>query len=298
MLLTGCVGQATAPLGPVAPVPPAPAAQTPASPQASAPPPTAPTCDAPAFAAAARANAIGLNTSPWMFSAGSNAKPEGPGWAMYVPAVQHTLRNPCAPATGAFAQALSVWQAQHGLTPDGRMSRATAAALKAGWQAQRAHVGRPCLALARGQTAAIPAEARYDARDARLAPQALADYLRLLAAARAALPDAFADGKLLSAVSPWRDPAADRAACARSPGLCNGTAKTAGCSAHWSGRAIDLNLGFIAGGDPTDSTYANRLHQSQSALYGWMLENAGRFGFVNYYYEPWHWEWQGDTMAP
>ena len=60
---------------------------------------------------------------------------------------------------------------------------------------------------------------------------------------------------------------------------------------------MDLNLGFLPGRDPTDSTYANRLHQSRNPAYVWMLENAGRFGFVNYYYEPWHWEWQGNSVA-
>jgi hypothetical protein len=297
VLLAGCAGQATAPLGPVAPAVAPPVVAPPvaqAEPPVFMPEPA--TCDAPTFAAAARANAAGLKTSPWMFSAGSAAKPEGPGWEAYVPAVQHTLAIRCGADTGAFAQALSAWQAAHGLTPDGRMSRAAAQQLKADWQARRAHVARPCIALSHGQTDALPAGARYDNRDARLQRQTLAAYLSMLAAARAEQPELFMASKPLLAVSPWRDPAADRAACARTPGLCNGTAKTAGCSAHWSGRAIDINLGFAPGGDPTDSTYANRLFQSKTPLYAWLLDNAGRFGFVNYYYEPWHWEWQGDKM--
>lgn len=300
VLLAGCAGQATAPLSPAAPSiahSPPPVAAPPVA-QAQAPVLDAEpaTCDAPAFAAAAQANAIGLETSPWMFSAGSGAKPEGPGWEAYAPAVQHTLAIRCGPRTAAFAQALGAWQAAHGLAPDGRMSRATAQQLKADWQARRAHVARPCIALSRARTDALPADARYDSRDARLQPQALAAYLAMLAAARAEHPEFFAAPKSLLAVSPWRDPGADRATCAHAPGLCDGTAKTAGCSAHWSGRAVDINVGFAPGSDPTDSTYSNRLHQSRTPLYAWLLDNAGRFGFVNYYYEPWHWEWQGDRL--
>jgi D-alanyl-D-alanine carboxypeptidase len=276
VLLAGCAGPA-ATIAPLAP----------------------PVCDGPDLAgayAAAQANAISLTTSPWMFSAGTDEKPEGPGWALYAPLVQHAIGSPCAASSAGFAHALAQWQAAHGLAADGIMSRATAGALKSGWQAHRAHVGRPCIALDHDATAPIPADDRYDGRDARLSPDALAAYLRLLAAARAALPAQFESGKLLLAVSPWRNPAADKAVCGQNPSMCNGTAKTAGCSAHWSGRAIDLNFGFIAGSDPTDSTYANRLLQAQSPLYAWMLDHAGQFGFVNYYYEPWHWEWQGEGL--
>jgi len=255
------------------------------------------TCDGPSFVAAARANAQSVNTSPWMFSAGTREKPEGPGWAVYVPIIAHTLGTACGPATTGFAQALSNWQNQHGLAADGTMSRNTAAKMKEGWQAKRAHLARPCVELSRTRTAAIPPEARFDARDKRLQTDALAAYERLLAAARREQPALFRASAIMQAASAWRDPADDRTSCTRNPGPCNGTAKAVGCSAHWSGLALDLNLGFLPGRDPTDSTYANRLHQSQNPAYVWMLENAGRFGFVNYYYEPWHWEWQGDSVA-
>jgi LAS superfamily LD-carboxypeptidase LdcB len=29
-----------------------------------------------------------------------------------------------------------------------------------------------------------------------------------------------------------------------------------------------------------------------------MIRNAGRFGFINYAYEPWHWEWTGEPVVP
>ena len=28
------------------------------------------------------------------------------------------------------------------------------------------------------------------------------------------------------------------------------------------------------------------------------MVNAGQFGFVNYAYEPWHWEWTGEDLRP
>jgi D-alanyl-D-alanine carboxypeptidase len=37
---------------------------------------------------------------------------------------------------------------------------------------------------------------------------------------------------------------------------------------------------------------------ARSPLYRWMVVNAGRFGFVNYAYEPWHWEWTGEPLLP
>jgi D-alanyl-D-alanine carboxypeptidase len=279
----------------------------PSSPQASAPPTNAPpgvsqtvepttptTCDAPLFVAAASANARSLDVSSWMFSAGTGEKPEGPGWRAYVPLVARTLGTACAPASAGFAQALSDWQGRNSLTADGIMGRDTAAKLKEDWQAKRTHLTRPCIELQKANAMAVPKEAVGDDSDRRLQADALSAYRRLLAAAKLEQPALFQTPAILLIASAWRDPADDKASCTRNPGPCNGTAKAVTCSAHWSGRALDLNLGFLPGADPTDSTYANRLHQSQTAAYAWMLDNAGRFGFVNYYYEPWHWEWQGD----
>lgn len=289
-LLAGC----TTTMPPPAPPAPAPPTETSPSVEQTAEPTAPQTCDAPSFAAAANANARSLDVSPWMFSAGTGEKPEGPGWRAYGPMIARTLGTPCAPASAGFAQALGDWQGRHGLNADGMMGRDTAAKLKEDWQAKRAHLTRPCIELQKANAAAVPAEAIWDDTDRRLQADALRAYYRLLAAAKREQPTLFQTPEILLIASAWRDPADDKASCTRNPGPCNGTAKAVTCSAHWSGRALDLNLGFLPGADPTDSTYANRLHQSQSAAYAWMLDNAGRFGFVNYYYEPWHWEWQGD----
>ena len=37
-----------------------------------------------------------------------------------------------------------------------------------------------------------------------------------------------------------------------------------------------------------------RLYMTKTPTYRWLVANAGRFGFVNYPFEPWHWEWTGE----
>jgi LAS superfamily LD-carboxypeptidase LdcB len=58
---------------------------------------------------------------------------------------------------------------------------------------------------------------------------------------------------------------------------------------------MDLFLGAAPGYPPESSADPNRLYQSQSGAYRWMVANAARFGFVNYPFEPWHWEWTGEA---
>ena len=37
------------------------------------------------------------------------------------------------------------------------------------------------------------------------------------------------------------------------------------------------------------------LGQTQTATYRWLVAYARRYGFVNYVFEPWHWEWIGEV---
>jgi len=57
-----------------------------------------------------------------------------------------------------------------------------------------------------------------------------------------------------------------------------------GYSAHHSGRALDLYLGY-----PIDKDYIPQM--KKSAIYKWLCQNASRFGFYPYDTEPWHWEY-------
>jgi LAS superfamily LD-carboxypeptidase LdcB len=57
-----------------------------------------------------------------------------------------------------------------------------------------------------------------------------------------------------------------------------------GTSAHQSGRAVDLHLGY-----PIESEYVEELRRS--AVWRWLRAHAERFGFYPYDVEPWHWEY-------
>jgi LAS superfamily LD-carboxypeptidase LdcB len=112
---------------------------------------------------------------------------------------------------------------------------------------------------------------------------------RLRDAARLEAPTLFADPSTLSVFSAYRSPASDAQRC-RLEGNCQGRSR-AECSPHRTGLAADLQLGELPGRLADDAAPPNRLFQSRSPAYLWLLANAGRFGFVNYAYEPWHWEW-------
>jgi len=58
-------------------------------------------------------------------------------------------------------------------------------------------------------------------------------------------------------------------------------------SPHFTGRALDLYVG----GSPVDTKDSNRAIQVNTPAYRWLVENAERFGFRPYFYEPWHWEY-------
>lgn len=57
-----------------------------------------------------------------------------------------------------------------------------------------------------------------------------------------------------------------------------------GHSAHHSGRAIDLYLGFSLSSKNVQKIRA-------TSVYKWLVQNAVRFGFYPYLQEPWHWEY-------
>jgi LAS superfamily LD-carboxypeptidase LdcB len=123
----------------------------------------------------------------------------------------------------------------------------------------------------------------------------LHSYRQMVAAARAEVPEIRADPELLQIFSGFRDPEADAARCAAERN-CDGL-RRAVCSPHRTGTAVDLYVGQLLGMG-VDSTHPDsRRHMSEGATYRWLVKNAGRFGFVPYLYEPWHWEWVGPPTA-
>jgi hypothetical protein len=247
---------------------------------------------APAFAAAAQANAQSLASAPWSVF----GRPET-GWQIYAPDIDNELATDCPAWSEAFAAKLAGWQRSHALAPSGAMDAITLRALDVVWLQRRpfwratAHGACPAPPPPANLVTVAPDEGLWS-KPVQLRPGTLAAYRRMVAAARADVPAVAADHRLLAIFSGYRDPASDAARCAVE--LNCGTAVRATCSAHRTGLAMDIYLGAAPGYAPDSSDDANRLFQSRQPAYLWMVANAARFGFVNYPFEPWHWEWTGE----
>jgi zinc D-Ala-D-Ala carboxypeptidase len=246
---------------------------------------------APRFASAAQQNSQSLRTAAWSVF----GRPET-GWEVYAPLVAHEIGVDCPADAPGFAEALASWQGGHQLPSTGIMDEATLRALDRTWQSLRPFVA----ASAHGACPAPPnvlANARIDegfgGKQIQLRAGALDAYRRMVAAARTAEPALAADRRLLTIFSGYRDPAADAARCVRDQN-CNSVVR-ASCSAHRTGLAMDLYLGAAPGYPPDSSADPNRLYQSRSAAYQWLVGHARAFGFANYPFEPWHWEWTGES---
>jgi hypothetical protein len=261
--------------------------------QAAPPPLAVQGCpDRPAYADAARTNADTVKTRV--------AAPMGrqeTGWEIYAPLAAHEVGVACAAETTAFAAALAAWQKAHKLPDSGAMDPETLEAMRLVW-----HSRRPFVAATRdGQCPAAPDEATlaqadkaegYAGKAIKLRAGTLAAWRRMVAAARAERPEIAADARLLTIFSGFRGPSEEAARCLL--GACSTPAK-ASCSAHRTGLAVDLYLGAAPGSRPESSDDANRLFQSRGAAYRWLVDNAARYGFTPYPFEPWHWEWTGEA---
>lgn len=270
---------------------------------ASIDPPSAPTplmgapetcdgSDAPPTAAAV--NAASLATLAWT----PFGKPET-GWEIYAPRVAAEIGTTCGPGSNGFASALARWQGAHGLPKTGVFDPAVFGPMLVRW-----HLARPFVRVNReGMCPGAPPEANlalagpkesYGGKAIRLRPGALEAYRSMAAEAKAAgvLPRP----ESLMIFSGFRAPDADAQRCARDNN-CQGLTRTI-CSAHRTGLAMDVVIDAAPGFGPDSSADVNRLAMARSPLYRWMVVNAGRFGFVNYAYEPWHWEWTGEPLLP
>ncbi len=254
----------------------------------------------PTFAQAAERNAESLDSLP--LSPFGRAET---GWEVYMPLVAAEVGAAPVPQGVAFAQALARWQAAHRLPADGVFTAETFGRLRDELQARRPFLqARTAARAANGGLAApcpdppdeatlewtTPAES-WGARPDAARPGTLAAWRRMRAAA--ARDGALESPLSLQVFSAYRSPAYDAARCA-TEGTCDGV-RRATCSAHRTGLTLDLVLDGVR---PVDSTAApDRLRLSRSSAYRWMLLNARRFGFVNYPFEPWHWEWTGEPVS-
>jgi hypothetical protein len=208
------------------------------------------------------------------------------------------LKSPCDADTEAFAQRLAAYQGRRGLSPTGALDGPTLLVLKTAWQDRRPFLaarraGGPCPAgAAAAALRPLRPEETLGGKSVLLRADALLALRRLRAAARAALGDG--DGRLL-VFSGYRSPEADALRCGTEAN-CQGPARAL-CSAHRTGLAVDLDVGAAPGFAPDASADANRLSQSRGRPYLWLLQKAGRYGFVNYAFEPWHWEYARGAPA-
>ena len=105
-----------------------------------------------------------------------------------------------------------------------------------------------------------------------------------------------ADGKItaseksLKIISAFRSPEYQQKLRAQSPNA--GRAGLAINSPHFTGRALDIYVG----GDPVSTKDANRAIQVNTKAYRWLVKNAENFGFIPYFYEPWHWEYHPQAV--
>lgn len=217
------------------------------------------------------------------------------GWAVYEALIMRDIHTDCPGPTPGFAAALSRWKAAHGLGPSGTVDDSVLGFFRHVWSARRPFVAvskqscpppPPEQALAK----AAPAES-YGGKIILLRASALAAYRRMVAEARRSAVVAN-DHRLFTIFSGYRSPDSDAARCAAEQN-CQGVVRAA-CSAHRTGLAMDLFLGAAPGFGPDSSNDLNRLYIARASAYRWLVRNADRFGFVNYPFEPWHWEWTGE----
>jgi hypothetical protein len=263
-----------------------------AAPSAAVPAPHVLDCRAAGWERAAHINASSLGSLYWTPFGRDEV-----GWRVYAPLIGREIGSPCPPQSAAFAYALADWQKRHGFAPDGLVSQLTFVRLKAEVQNRRPFVllsaGGVCAAAAdEARLASAGPEERLSDKPVQLRPGALAAYRRMVVAARAEEPALAGDADLLRIFSGYRSPAYDAARCTAEHN-CNGRER-ATCSAHRTGLAADLYLGHAPGFTADSSADANRLFLTEGPAYRWLVANAGRFGFVNYPFEPWHWEWTGE----
>lgn len=258
---------------------------------AGPPQPVSTDCQVEGWRAAAQANANSVRTLNW-----APFGREETGWETYVALIQHEIRTACAPNSEGFAAALAAWQRANRQGDDGILTETVFLAMKGSVQARREFV-RFTTTGACPDTPDMITAARtdegYGGKQVWMRPRALAAYRQMAAAARAEVPEIRADPRNLTIFSGYRSPSADAARCA-AEGNCDGVVR-ARCSAHRTGLAADMYVGQAPGYSPDSTADPSRLFMTRTPTYLWLVKNAGRFGFVNYPFEPWHWEWTGEA---
>jgi hypothetical protein len=266
----------------VVPPPPPPAVAAPVTPEQ---------CLTPAFEAQAQANRASLTTLAWAPFGRAEI-----GWEIYAPLIAREIGTACPPTSPAFAAAFARWQAAQGFAATGVMADADFNQIRGVMLLRRPFVRLTMTKVCPEPTNGVvepnrPGEG-YGGKQVFLRPTAFAAYRRMVEDARKD-PAIAADPRNLTIFSGYRSPTIDAQRCV-AEGNCDGVVR-ATCSAHRTGLAMDLYVGQAPGFGPDSSADPNRLYMSRTATYRWLVANADRYGFINYPFEPWHWEWTGEA---
>jgi D-alanyl-D-alanine carboxypeptidase len=232
------------------------------------------------FTEAAMQNVVLRNEVTWTFG-GKQQR----GWYLYDLLIGKTLNTQHDTVTNDFAAVLARWQKKKGLRANGFLDEDSLMALVSQWQGNRLKSRTPATS---DSLILAPATDFYDPSRApelrQVERKTYAAYKEMIAAANADLNLKSTD-KYLKIVSAFRSPEYQEQLRRHSPN--SGSAGLAMNSPHFTGRALDLYVG----GSPVDTKDSNRAIQVNTPAYRWLVNNAERFGFRPYFYEPWHWEY-------
>ena len=233
-----------------------------------------------AFATAATTNVTLRNDLTWTFG-GKQQR----GWYLYDLLIGKTLNTKHDPLTNDFAASISSWQKRRGIRADGILDQDALMAMVSQWQGNR--LKNRAVATPDQLLTAPPSDFYDPSRAAELRQverNTYAAYKEMLAAAKDDL-NLKDNSSFLKIISSFRSREYQENLRRKSPNA--GSAGLAvNNSPHFTGRALDLYVG----GDPVDTKDANRAIQVNTPAYRWLVQNAERFGFRPYFYEPWHWE--------
>jgi D-alanyl-D-alanine carboxypeptidase len=248
----------------------------------------------PALEAAAAQNALIKTALLWMFGGKSQQ-----GWLIYLPLIESLIgAEPGSVNTPGFAAAVAHWQKSSQLQQTGVIDDETLGQMIRSWQSLRTYKSDyppP------DQLVLVSPDDFYDPErvdELRMVErQTFEAYKRMVAAAAAdsTLGLKVTNGELarsekyLKIISAFRTREYQEQLRRQSPKA--GRGALAMSSPHFTGRALDLYVG----GEPVETRDANRMWQVQTPVYRWLVKNASHFGFVPYFYEPWHWEFIGNT---
>ncbi len=248
------------------------------------------------FTAAAKTNSELKYTLKW--SLGQRTQR---GWYLYSLLIQETIETEGDANSTHFARGVAEWQAHHDLTANGIVEQKTLLSFIEYWQSRRI---RPIKLAHETDLLSAPIKDFFDSTRAsdllHVERETYKAYKKMVAAALAdeesglgiiGEGDLTSKNNFLKIISSYRSPEYQESLRKKLPGASR--AQIAYKSPHFTGRALDIYVG----GEPVTTKDFNRAIQVKSPAYKWLVRNAARFGFYNYFYEPWHWEYVPENLA-